>query len=101
MTKITKNLTINLVLLILTFVIPLYIFQQYQNDSIRIELIQKIVFTVLLCGSILLAFINNRNRIQTQNLKWLWIIFEVIGILGIVYSLVVFYLIFALQNIGF
>ena len=101
MTKTTNILTINFVLILLTGAIPLYVFHLYQNDSIHIQLIQKIVFAVLLCGSILLAIVNNKNRIQIKSSKWLWLIFEVLGILGIVYSLVVFYLIFALQNIGF
>ena len=101
MKKIKKNLTINIALLVLVVVFPLYIFRQYQNDSIHIELIQKIVFTVLLCGSVLITFINNRNRVRMRDSKWLWVIFEAMGVMGIIYSLVVFYLIFALQNIGF
>jgi len=102
MTKTIKNLTVSIVLFVLTYAIPLYVFQQYQNDNINIDLIQKIVFTVLLCGSILLTYINNRNRMQIQNSKWLWIIFEVLGIMGIIYSLIILWLIFAFRHgIGF
>lgn len=102
MTKTTKNLTTSIILLVLTYLIPLYVFRQYQNDSIHIDLIQKIVFTVLLFGSILLTYTNNKNRTQIQNLKWMWIIFEILGILGIIYSLTILGLIFAFRNgIGF
>jgi len=91
----------SIALLILTFAIPLYIFNQHQNDSASIYQIQKIVFLALLCGSIMLTYINNKTRIQIKKFTWLWITFEVIGVLGIIYSGFVLYLIFALRNIGY
>ena len=102
MTKVQKNLIINIALLLLTGVVPLYIFVQYQNNYINIDLIQKGAFTVVLCGSILLAYLNNKNRMQLQSLKWLWILFEVLGVMGIIYSLTILGLIFMFRRgIGF
>lgn len=102
MTKTTKNLTINIVLLVLTYVMPLYIFRQYQNDYINIDFVQKSTFIVLLCGSMLLTYINHKNRIRIQNFKWLWVAFEILGILGVIYSAVVLGLIFVFRHgIGF
>ncbi len=102
MTKLTKILTVNIALLILTYVIPLYVFRQYQNDYINIDLIQKSVFVILLCGSVLLFYLNQRNRTKEANLKWLWLIFEILGILGFVYSVFVLSLMFMFRHgIGF
>jgi hypothetical protein len=101
MDKTAKNLIINIVLLISTYIIPLCAFNRYQNDYRNIGLIQKIVFAVLLCGSILLIYINNINRREGHKLKWLWVTFEALGVIGVVYSGVVLYLILSLQNIGF
>jgi len=101
MTKTQKNLILNISLIILTGIVPVYIFQSLQND-INIDLIQKVMFTLLLCGSLLLTYTNNRNRTQVQNLKWLWVLFEGLGIMGIVYSSVILWLIFTFNHgIGF
>lgn len=101
LSKLQNNLILNITLLVLTCIVPIYVFQSYQND-INIDLIQKVVFTILLCGSLLLTYINNKNRAQMQNLKWLWILFEILGIIGIVYSLIIIWLIFTFsRGIGF
>lgn len=92
----------SILLLVLTYVVPLYIFRQYQNDYINIDLIQKVVFAILLIGSVILVYINDKNRRQIENLKWLWLLFEILGILGTVYSIGVLLLIFVFRHgIGF
>jgi predicted ferric reductase len=102
MTKTLKNSVINILLLILTYILPICVLKYYQDDYRNIDLIQKSVFLVLLCGSLLLVYINNKNRIQIKNLKWLWLAFEILGILGTIYSLIVLGLIFAFRRgIGF
>ena len=42
------------------------------------------------------------SGLDPENLKWLWVIFEIIGTLGILYSVVILYLIFSFsRGIGF
>ncbi|MDP3883041.1 MAG: hypothetical protein Q8Q48_03215 [Candidatus Staskawiczbacteria bacterium] len=81
---------------------PLYLLFQYQNDYRNIDIVQKIVFTVLLFGSGSLVYLNNRTRKDSREAKWLWIIFEIIGVIGFIYSVLSWWLIFAFRNgIGF
>lgn len=98
MSKKSKNLGINILLVLLTYVLPLYVFQKYQDDYAHIDIIQKVVFAILLCGSILLTYLNNKNRIQIQTSKWLWIVFEILSIFGIIYSLIVLWLILSFSH---
>ena len=93
----SKKLIINVALIVLTYIIPIYIFRIYQDD-INIYYIQTIVFVVLMLGSILLAYLNHVNRLKIQNSKYLWAIFEVVGIFGLVYSLFILYLIFSFRH---
>ena len=82
----------------MTYVIPLFVFNRYQDDYINIDFIQKVVFTVLLCGSLLLTYINYKNIKKEQNSKWLWTVFEILGILGIIYSVFILSAIFMFRN---
>jgi hypothetical protein len=101
MTKIAKNLGINILLLLFTFVLPLYALNQYQNNA-NIGTIQIFVFIILMAGSGALIYLNNKSRIEMQNLRVLWMAFEVIGFLGAIYPFVILalVLIFSL-GIGF
>jgi len=97
-----KKIVTNFVLLVGTYIVPLYVFRQNQDNYPDIEIIQKTVFLVLFLGAILLTYLNHKNRKSLDNLKWFWIGFEAIGILGIIYSAVILYLLFAFRNgIGF
>ena len=101
MTRNQKALT-NILLLVLTYVVPLSIFSQYQNDYKNIDLIQRVAFTILLFGSVILVYLNENNRKQAENTKWLWVLFEILGILGTIYSTTILLLIFMFRNgIGF
>lgn len=97
-----KKIITNFVLLVGTYIVPLYVFRQNQDNYSNIETIQKTVFLVLLLGAILLTYLNHKNRKSAEHLKWFWIGFEAIGILGIIYSAVILYLLFAFRHgIGF
>lgn len=99
---VNQKILINLVLLIGTYVVPLYIFTQNQNNYSIIETLQEIIFSALFLGAVLLTYINHKNRKDVDYFKWLWIVFEGIGILGVIYSATILYLLFAFRNgIGF
>lgn len=97
-----KKIITNFALLVGTYIVPLYVFRQNQDNYSNIETIQKTVFLVLFLGAILLTYLNHKNRKSSEHLKWFWIGFEAIGILGIIYSAVILYLLFAFRHgIGF
>lgn len=99
---IKQKVILNSVLIIGTYFVPLYILNQNQDSYSNIETIQKFVFYILFLGAVILTYLNYKNISKLENLKWLWILFEVIGVLGVVYSAVVLYLIFAFRHgIGF
>lgn len=98
MKEITKDLAVNILVLVITYIIPLLVFNRYQDDYINIGQIQKSVFITLLLGSLLLFYINHKNRVRQQNSKWVWRLFEIIGILGFVYSLIILGLIFIFRH---
>lgn len=98
----SKKVTINIALLAFTYMLPLFWFNHTQNEYGNVDLIQRVVFGILFMGAALVTYLNYKNRKQTQNLKWLWLIFEIVGILGCVYSLFFLFLMFVFRNgIGF
>jgi len=102
LTKATKRLTINIAVLILICLMPLYILKVYRDNSTDIILFQKWVFATLLCGSIFLAYYNNRIKRTAEGKKWMWVVFEILGILGILYSVFALGLMFLFRHgIGF
>ena len=98
----TRKIIVNCVLLIGTYIVPLYVFSQSQNNYANIDTIQEVVFSVMFLGAVLLAYLNHKNRGNEEYPKWLWTLFEVIGVFGIIYSAVILYLLFAFRHgIGF
>ena len=97
-----KKIILNIILLVGTYLLPLYVFHRYQNDYNNTELRQNILFIVLFLGSALVTYLNNKYRKQDTDYKWIWVIFEILGVLGLLYSGVVLYLLFSFRNgIGF
>lgn len=94
-----KKIILNIILFIIIYVIPLFILHQHQDDlGDIVYVIQNYVFIIIFFGSILFIYLNNKYRKQTSNLKWIWILFEVIGIIGLCGSGFVLFLIFGLRN---
>lgn len=92
-----KNL-INLIILIITGLIPLKIFDYYQGDSRYLDKVQVPVFVFMIFGSILLTYLNHLNQKQAQKNRWWWIIFEVIGIVGFLYSGLILTMLFLFKD---
>ncbi len=97
-----NKIIINTTLLIFTYVLPLYIFSKYQDDYLHIDSIQKWVFVILFFGSTLITYLNHKNQVQVEKFKTLWVSLQILGVLGIIYSVTALYLIFAFRKgIGF
>ena len=93
-----KKIVLNIVLLFTTYMVPLYIFRHYEDDYRNIDLRQYTVFTALFVGSVLLIYLNNKYRKQVVKYKWLWVIFIIVGILGLSYSGFVLSLLFLFRD---
>ncbi len=88
------KIILNVILLIGGCFTPLYILYHYQNKTLEMESIQYPALIILFIGSVLLTYLNNKYRKQSGNRKWLWLVLEVIGILGLGYSVFVLFLLF-------
>lgn len=93
-----KQIITNGVILVGTYLVPLFVLKLNENNYSNVETIQKVLFTVFFLGAVLLAYLNHRNRKEIGHSKWLWITFEIVGILGIIYSTIILYLIFAFRH---
>ena len=96
--KIFKNIIINILVVVFALLMPLYIYKYYQDDYRKIAPIQNYLFLLILLGSLFLIYFNNLIKRDIKIKKMLWFTFEIIGILGFVYSLVVLLLIFIFRN---
>lgn len=93
-----KKILLNFVLFGTVYVVPLYLFNLYQNDYRFIDFRQNAIFLVLFFGSAFLIYLNNKYRKQEIKYKWIWLIFEIVGLLGLCYSGFVLALLFAFRN---
>lgn len=100
--KKTQKILLSSFLIIGTYLVPLYILNVNQNNYYNIEIIQKFVFYVVFFGAVTLTYLSYKNISTTKDLKWLWVLFGIIGILGVTYSAIILYLIYAFRRgIGF
>lgn len=93
-----KKIVLNIVLLFAAYVVPLYLLYAFQDNAIKIDKIQIPALLVLFIGSVLLTYLNYQHRKQAVKHKWLWVIFAVIGILGLCYSGFVLSLLFLFKD---
>jgi len=93
-----KKITLNVVLLLATFFAPLYFLYSFQSDLIKMELIKIPMLLIMFLGAILLTYLNNKYRREILNNKWLWLVFMIIGVMGLCYSVFVLFLLFLFRN---
>jgi 4-amino-4-deoxy-L-arabinose transferase-like glycosyltransferase len=91
-----KNI-INAGLILGGYVLPYLILRSYQN-SFNIEIIQAVVFIVLLIAACFLTRKNYYNLKQAQKNKWWWVIFVLVGVAGILLSVGILLLLFSLRH---
>ncbi len=93
-----KKIFLNIFLLLTVYVLPFYLLYHYQDSGIKVGKGQVPLLVVLLFGSFLLIYLHNEHGKQSAKPKWLWIFFEIIGILGLCYSAFVLALLFVFRD---
>lgn len=90
-----KNI-LSIGLIIFTYVLPEIYSYQHQNDAGFYDM-QFLPLKVLLTGSLVLAYINWKKQ---KDYKISSLIFKIIGILGIIYSGGILFLLYSMSNMG-
>ncbi len=93
-----KKIALNIILLLTTYITPLYILYTSQDSILKMEKIQIPMLVLLFIGSLLITYLNNKYRRSVQNYKWLWVLFEIIGVIGLLYSGSILLLLYAFRN---
>ena len=90
-----KKIILNVFLVVVSYFLPLYMLYIQQEVTITTESIGLI--PMLIC-SIVIIYLNDKYRRQAQNSKWQWVVFEIIGVVGLLYSAFVLFILFGLRN---
>lgn len=97
-----NRIILNLVLLFATFVLPVYFLYANQESIILMKKIQVPLLLTLFVGSLLLFFANYKFKKEIPEQKILWIVFEMIGAGGFLYSGFLLLLLYSFRDgIGF
>lgn len=89
---------LNVLLFLITIALPVLLPRVIHFNS-KIETIVFFSTTILiLLGSTCLVIVNEKNRRMIKKDAWLWVAFEVIGVLGFCYSASMLFLVYALRN---
>lgn len=97
----TKKIFVNTFIFTGTYFIPLYLFFSYQNDINIIKKIQIPLSIIMFLGSAILIFLNHLNY-KKENKKILWLLFLATGVIGLVLSGIVLFLLFSFkEGVGF
>lgn len=92
-----KKIVLNIVLLSMFCVLPFYLLYISQDSTIKMEKVQIPMLLILFLGSLALTYINNKHR-KGHSKKMLWIIFEILGIIGLCYSSFILILLYLFRN---
>ncbi len=95
------RIVVNCILVVGTYILPLYVLKQNQNNYAQIGMIQWVVFFVLLIGGCALTYLNHKNKVEVRELYWLWMLFKVVGILGVLYAIFVLFVLYGFSDLGF
>jgi len=94
----TQKFWLNLLLILIGYIVPIIVLRANSNNYQNIYTIQLTALLIILAMGIFITYINNKNRKKYIEAKVLFIIFEIVGILGILYSMLLLYLIFAFRH---
>ncbi len=96
-----KKFSVNLSVIMVTYLIPLFILYTTQNDYKNIYPRQNLMFSILLGGSLILSYLNYNYFRNNNSYRWLYIIFLFLGILGLIFSAFALFMIYASKGILF
>jgi hypothetical protein len=97
-----KKLIFNFILILVFFVWPWYFLYQNQNSTLEMKSIEIPALLVIFFGAILLIYLNRKYRKQSLCNKWIWVVFQMIGIVGLCYSGFILWLLYSFRHgIGF
>ena len=96
-----KSTILNVFIVFVAYLAPLYYLYTNQEAKNILE-VQKFVFIVMFVGSLFLSYINYVNMKELRMSKPAALVFEIIGLAGVLYSGTVLYLVFVFRHgIGF
>ena len=84
-----KKISLNVILLITTYLIPYSLLSFYQTDTLKMQSIQTYLLAIIFIGAAVLFYLNHKFRRQALNKKWVWVIFEILGIVGVIFSFII------------
>ena len=93
-----KKISLNVILLITTYLIPYSLLSFYQTDTLKMQSIQTYLLAIIFIGAAVLFYLNHKFRRQALNKKWVWVIFEILGIVGVIFSSGILFLIYSFRN---
>ena len=97
-----KRIILNVVLVLVGYCIPYYLLGVYQKDLAKMEARQVPLLGAIFVTSFIITFFNYKNLKQKISQKWIWIIFLIVGIIGLLYSGGILWLLFEFRHgIGF
>ena len=88
-----KKISLNLFILI-----PYSLLSFYQTDTLKMQSIQTYLLAIIFIGAAVLFYLNHKFRRQALNKKWVWVIFEILGIVGVIFSSGILFLIYSFRN---
>lgn len=96
--KKMQKIWLNIFLMLIGYVFPIGLLKVSAGNYEYTYKIQLIVLLIILVAGICITYLNNQNRKKVVEMKAWFIFFEILGILGILYSIITLYLIFAFRN---
>jgi EamA domain-containing membrane protein RarD len=97
-----KKIILNIVILLIFCASPLYYQFLHQDDLGDFRFRQNTVMSIVFLCFVTFTFLNHKYRKQAVDKKWVWLVFEIIGIIGLVYSGGILWLLYEFRNgIGF
>jgi hypothetical protein len=94
----TQKFWSNILIIFIGYVVPIIVIKMNGSGYNYSSLIQIFSLLVILVSGGVLFYLNNKNRKKFAETKFWFIIFEILGVLGILYALAPLYFIFAFRN---
>ena len=97
-----KKISLNVLILFFTYFLPLYLSNLFKDNFDVLKSIQVQIHVAIFIGAGLLTYLNYVFIKQTLNKKWVWFVFEMIGIIGLIYSAGILFILYEFRHgIGF